>query len=432
MGKINIYQYFSKDLDYALISFSIGIFLLPSAFFISGIFLIYSLIYSTFKNRNENDYFKDRWNISFLSSGLLMILSALVQSFGNNNEIQYNYDIRLTWLGLINWLPFFWLFWGFKPFLNNPKKRKLCALLLLTGTTPVIFSGLGQVFFNWNGPIFTLYGLITWYQRPIEIVKGLTGLFNNPNYAGAWLNIVWPFSLALLIELREKIFKKFSAYFFMFGISLSTILTNSRSAWIGIVSGSIFLLGKKSFTTIKIVSLFILIILIASINPILRGYLNIIGNNIIPDSIISEFTDFQYSRISIWFKGIETVFNNPIFGCGAGSFPNIFENATGYWKGHAHNLFLELIISYGIPAGILVLIPISYLTIFSIKEIFQRKEAIQSLLFDKAWTVALLVLLFSQMVDVQYFDGRISIALWVLISGSKNIILERNQITKHK
>ena len=37
--------------------------------------------------------------------------------------------------------------------------------------------------------------------------KGLTGLFNNPNYAGAWLNIVWPFALALLIELRKEMIK---------------------------------------------------------------------------------------------------------------------------------------------------------------------------------------------------------------------------------
>ena len=39
----------------------------------------------------------------------------------------------------------------------------------------------------------------------------------------------------------------------------------------------------------------------------------------------------------------------------------------------------------------------------------------QNFLFDKAWTVSLVVLLLSQMLDVQYFDARISIVLWVLI-----------------
>ena len=49
----------------------------------------------------------------------------------------------------------------------------------------------------------------------------------------------------------------------------------------------------------------------------------------------------------------------------------------------------------------------------------------QNFLFDKAWAVSLVVLLLSQMFDVQYFDGRISIVLWVLIAGTRNIISEK-------
>ena len=61
--------------------------------------------------------------------------------------------------------------------------------------------------------------------------------------------------------------------------------------------------------------------------------------NIIPESIWMEFNDFQYSRIEIWHKGFEIVFNNPIFGTGAGSFPEIFKLETGLWKGHAQSSF---------------------------------------------------------------------------------------------
>ena len=45
-------------------------------------------------------------------------------------------------------------------------------------------------------------------------------------------------------------------------------------------------------------------------------------------------------------------------------------------------------------------------------------------IFDKSWITCLIVLMTSQMYDVQYFDGRISIFLWILISGSTNIIKE--------
>ena len=43
-----------------------------------------------------------------------------------------------------------------------------------------------------------------------------------------------------------------------------------------------------------------------------------------------------------------------------------------------------------------------------------------------------MLFLFSQLVDVQYFDGRISITFWILLAGAKNLIdedeLSRNLI----
>ena len=43
-------------------------------------------------------------------------------------------------------------------------------------------------------------------------------------------------------------------------------------------------------------------------------------------------------------------------------------------------------------------------------------------LFEKAWFTSFFVLLCSQMVDIEYFDGRISIVFWILLAGLKNII----------
>ena len=68
---------------------------------------------------------------------------------------------------------------------------------LISGSIPFLVTGIGQYHFNWTGPMETLFGLIKWYQRPIDntIVTrgGLTGLFNNANYAGCWLNIIFTF-----------------------------------------------------------------------------------------------------------------------------------------------------------------------------------------------------------------------------------------------
>ena len=44
--------------------------------------------------------------------------------------------------------------------------------------------------------------------------------------------------------------------------------------------------------------------------------------------------------------------------------------------------------------------------------------------YEKAWVSSLIVLILSQLVDIQYFDGRISLAFWILLAGSRNIISE--------
>ena len=45
---------------------------------------------------------------------------------------------------------------------------------------------------------------------------------------------------------------------------------------------------------------------------------------------------------------------------------------------------------------------------------------------DKAFWTALFFFLVSQMADVQYFDGKISLITWILIAGLKNIISEKD------
>ncbi len=407
--------------------FYIGLFLLPSAFSIATILLLISLIVSTFNRKDK--FFKDKLNIFFLAGGVLMILSSFIHTF-KDNLTPYELNSNLTWIGLANWLPFFWCYWGFKPFLNSYEKRKKSGLILLSGTFPVLITGIGQYFFNWNGPFEIFNGLIIWYQRPLNGEIGLTGLFNNPNYAGCWLNIIWPFCLAALIDKGNNFIQNISIYFFNFGISISTILTNSRSSWIGIFLGILLMFGEKSFKLISVIIIIISIIFGATLFPIFGDRIQNFLQTIIPELMLDEFSDFQYSRIEIWRSGINLAIDNPFFGTGASSFPEIFKYQTNLWKGHAHNLPLELIISYGIPAALMIIIPITNLTYQTVRFKLFEKNRKESTIYDQAWISALVILLASQMVDVQYFDGRISIIMWTLLSGSQNIIEEKYSTKK--
>ncbi len=400
--------------------FFVGSFLLPSAFTLGTGFLLISVIYGVYISKG---YFKDKLNIIFLVAGIFLIISTFIHSNFNDYLSNYKINHSLSWIGLANWIPFFFCFWGFQPYLNSKTKRRRTAFALLAGTLPVIITGIGQSFFKWYGPIETLNGLIVWYQRPIEGITGMTGLFNNPNYTGLWLNLILPFSLAETINSRSNKLDRIITFIFSFSFALCTILTNSRAAWICIFLGSIVIFGRKGLKIIFPLIISISLIISSTIYPIFGSKIQFLFRSIIPNNIWMEFTDFQISRLDIWNTALKNIINFPIFGTGGGSFPYIYMFETGLWKGHAHNLPLELFLSYGIPAGIIILLPIVYLSIFSTKTIFFNK-LIKISIFDKAWVISIMLFLFSQLVDVQYFDGRISITFWILLAGAKNIIDE--------
>ena len=75
-----------------------------------------------------------------------------------------------------------------------------------------IISGFLKVFFDIHGPFKIFNGLIIWFQREGE--PGLTGLFNNRNYASLWFTILWPICLAILSQRKNG--SKLFIYIFSF------------------------------------------------------------------------------------------------------------------------------------------------------------------------------------------------------------------------
>ena len=57
---------------------------------------------------------------------------------------------------------------------------------------------------------------------------------------------------------------------------------------------------------------------------------------------------FQYPRFLIWSNAFEFILEKPLIGWGAASFPILFEEKNNLWRGHTHNIFFELSISYGL------------------------------------------------------------------------------------
>ena len=79
-------------------------------------------------------------------------------------------------------------------------------------------------------------------------------------------------------------------------------------------------------------------------------------------------------------------------------------------------------ISYGIPVAFLITVTISIIFFVAFLKIFLDSNKNNStIIFEKAWIISLFLIIISQMVDVQYFDGRISIIFWILIAGARNM-----------
>ena len=397
-------------------------------FFFAGICLVLSGIIGSLINKQN--YFNDNWNKSFFICGLILLISLLTHIYKLNDSYSDLLDANSSILGIFNWLPFFWLFWALQPYIDSKAKRKKTALTLIAGTFPILISGFGQYFFNWTGPFEIFNGLVVWYQRPLGGL-GLTGPFNNQNYAGAWLSIVWPFSIAFLTEKVNSVFKKSTAIFFFLTIGLAALLTNSRNAWASIILSLTLILKKRRvFWLLPIVCLISLLITITS-RSLFTGELQEAIRTIIPEKIWLEFTpksEFSIgpSRFDIYLSSIKISLIEPIFGLGGASFPIIYELQNNIWRGHTHNLFLELAVSYGYPVTILFFSIISLLLINSHKIIFSNKSKNdQYLSYEKAWWISAFIFLLSQSFDIQYFDGRISIIFWLLLAGLKTITDER-------
>ena len=105
--------------------FQLGVFFLPSSALISYLFLLVALVGGSLKRRDL--YLREYWNYPLVCVTFLMIIGCF-----------YSHTGWLAWIGLFNWLPFFWCFWGLQPYLLTPERRAKCASLLVLGSLPVL------------------------------------------------------------------------------------------------------------------------------------------------------------------------------------------------------------------------------------------------------------------------------------------------------
>jgi len=429
--KSKLFKSEEKIITFGKYMFLLGVFLLPSALPISGLLFLICIFISYLKNKNISLKEKSNYPL-FISLGLILF-SCINITIISKSELLSSYDTNLIWFNLFNWIPMFFLYWGLQFYLKNASQRILFAKYLVAGTFPVLLSFIFQKYLNWYGPYETLYGLIVWFQKPIDGSGGYSGLFSNPNYAGLWLAISFPFSLFLLKEANNKLNKKFLLLIICIAITLMAYFTKSRNSFLGILIALITLFGFRKF----FYSLFLIF------STSILSYLSLFltnnqskFNNFFEIDLVEKFFNINYlsaPRIEIWKSALSRVSERPLFGWGPSTFsylhlekynPNLTSEkiVEAY---HSHNMIIELGHNFGIPLSIILVYWIAFLIYKAWKKIFINFKQNDDIFINKAWLSASLIVVFSHLSDVTYYDGKISILIAILFAGLKCIIDEK-------
>lgn len=414
-------KYFVKENEnfvYGFLLFNIGIFLLGSAPFISVILIFISLLISIIFLKSDIKIYKPR--IIFLCS-LLLILNTTTKYLLKDTQPQ-PWSNELNFTDLFNWLPFFISFYLVQPYLKSFRYRNIISFLLLSGTVPIIITGLGQYFLGWNEQLSTLNGNIIWFLKPLNEVKGVSGIFNNSNYAGSWLSIVWPISLAFFIKNKISLFKKLVYFLYFNFLFVTMLLTNSKDTFLTFLLPIPFLFKLSIFKMIIFTLIFFIFICFYFLNPIQQLNLIFHKNYLLSFNFAQIINIFP--RIDVWRVSLIAIIKNPLFGFGASTFPIIYalnkHNSVNDIIQHSHNLFFEITFNYGlITSGLIFYIFINIL-IESWMVIFKKEDNV----LNKAWWFSTLLFLINHLFDVTYYDVRISLSFWILLSGLYCIIYQ--------
>ena len=144
--------------------------------------------------------------------------------------------------------------------------------------------------------------------------------------------------------------------------------------------------------------------------------------------IINEYKliNFQnFPRIIVWKLGLNFIKERPWIGWGAGSFYLLFKERGGNWNAqHLHNLPLDISYKYGLIVSITLTFTIFLILFKALRKILDKDD--NSLTLDKCWYASTLSILMFQLNDTTYYDGKISIIIWIMISGLKSIFDKKN------
>jgi len=331
-------------------------------------FLVFIFLYNFFfRSEKRKEVFLKIRSLSIL---FVILISFLFFSF---LSLLYSFDVQFSLWGdplrsggFINF--FCYILFTFIAFfaLKENQWKKVWSAVIIAG----IFISFIAIFQN--------FGFLENYITPQHFRPSST--LGNPIFLAIYLIPLIFLSLSFGIfseKKRSRIFYFLSCLLFIFVV---VFISQTRSAVLGLIIGFITFLflypvrGKKKITFIAfslIIILIITFILLWLSNSFFNSDFDIIKSGIQRVlSLIFDSSSIIESRLSAWKVSLKAIKDRPILGYGPENFeiafnkyydplfpgiaPTYYSQEGGaQWWDRAHNLFLDIVITLGIPALIL-------------------------------------------------------------------------------
>jgi len=246
-------------------------------------------------------------------------------------------------------------------------------------------------------------GLLGISQRYVDLEnlspvfnRGICATFGNSNFYGSYISIILPIAITFFVFRGDK--KSFILSLLMFH---NMIASGTRSAWVAFaviaLVGLIYLIKQRNKQYYKRVLILVLSFTLIFIylytgfgllqNSTTRIKFNQIKNDFLKATKSGLSNEMGSGRIEIWNMTLKLIAKKPILGCGPDNLMDSlikycpyevleFVTRTKVLADKAHNEYLQIAATIGIPALIVYLIFISKILLPKLKNIFKDKVSL--------------------------------------------------------
>ncbi|MBE9030930.1 O-antigen ligase family protein [filamentous cyanobacterium LEGE 11480] len=364
-------------------------------------------------------------NQALLLLGCWMVIIAL---FAENNGAAFG--------GLFNFLPFFVVFIAQSRLIQTPEQLRRLAWIIISPSVIIVVLGWGQLFLKWyfHWKFLSIDGssgiLLDWtIAKGGEPLGRMSSLFYYATVLASYFVTTLTLTLGLLIE-QWKTRRSVILMLLLSGIAglnlVGIFLTNSRNAWVlalGLIVTFATYIGWRWVGAL--VMWLVIAVLEASYAP---PPLSTWFRTVVPEAIWARVNDDMFVRplaslrTTQWEFAWNMIQQRPFSGWGLRNFSALYQDATGFFVGHPHNLPLMLSAEMGVPATVLFYGLIGWILYMGVQRFRQAVDrGDQIVIFT--YVVAFLACSLFSLLDVTLFDARINTLQWLILAAIWGISL---------